>query len=130
MASDAAMKIETCLYFHAENEFFFRWKSTRREATSGGAGDCDVIDRRNGCHRDGVRIVGMHHVGPHAVQHARELPPGLEIQFVCGCERDELESLGGALAKLAARVPDEQRTLADLEQAHHRQQHLILPAAP
>ena len=44
IASDAAMNIETCLYFHDENEFFFRWKSTRRDATSGGAGDCDVIE--------------------------------------------------------------------------------------
>ena len=38
IASDAAMKQSTCRYFQRENELPFRWKSTRRDATSAGAG--------------------------------------------------------------------------------------------
>ena len=35
---DAAMKPSTCRYFHCENAFACRWKSTRREATIFGRG--------------------------------------------------------------------------------------------
>ena len=38
IASDAAMKQSTWRYFQRENELPFRWKSTRRAATSAGIG--------------------------------------------------------------------------------------------
>ena len=45
IASDAVMNVRTWRYFHCENEFFLRWKSTRRDATSGGTGCAVDIDR-------------------------------------------------------------------------------------
>ena len=64
IAFDAAMNIDTCRYFHCENEWRFRWKSTRREATSGGAGWSDDIERPSAAIDDAVRIVRVDDVRP------------------------------------------------------------------
>ena len=81
-------------------------------------------------HRDAVRIVGVDDVGIQPVDDARELPAGVEIHLHSRRERNEVEPLGSAPPQLAVRVRDERGTLADFAQAVHRQQHLVLPAAP
>jgi hypothetical protein len=44
IASDAQMKQSTCRYFQRESELPRRWKSTRRDATSGGLASCVLIE--------------------------------------------------------------------------------------
>ena len=44
IASDAQMKQSTCRYFHRDIAPLRKWKSTRREATSGGLASCVLID--------------------------------------------------------------------------------------
>ena len=44
MAREAAMNRSTCRYFHRENEWPCRWKSTRRDATIFGRGSGALND--------------------------------------------------------------------------------------
>ena len=91
----------TCRYFHFENEFVLRWKSTRRDATSGGTGCAVDIDSASAAIETACGSCAWTMSGRSRLQQPRQLPAGLQIQLVAGRERDEVESLRRAPAQLA-----------------------------
>ena len=72
----------------------------------------------------------MNHVGAEPLEHSRQPPGGGEVHLGTGCQRHEVESLGGPPQQFAVRVGHQGRTMADFTQAVDGQQHLILAAAP
>ncbi len=81
-------------------------------------------------HRHPVRVVRVNDVRPQPLDHPRQPPCGRQIHFRARRERDQLEPLASAAPQLAARMRDERRPLADRAQTVHRDQNLVLSAAP
>ena len=77
-----------------------------------------------------MRVMRVQNVGTQPLDDARQLPGGGKIHLGARRERDELESLRHALHQFAAGMRHERRALTDGAQAVHRQQHLVLAAAP
>ena len=130
IASDAQMKQSTWRYFHRDSELPRRWKSTRREATSGGLASCGAHRQRQRRHRHAVRVVRVDDVRPEPLEDARQPPRGAQVHLGLRRERDEVEPLLRALPQLAVRVRDEHRPVAERAQPDDGDQHLVLSAAP
>ena len=81
-------------------------------------------------HRDPVRIVGVHDVRPQRLTTRAKPPRRRQVDLGPRRDRNQLEPFAGAPPQLAVGVRDERRAMADLAQAVHGQQHLVLPAAP
>ena len=55
----------------------------------------------------------------------REAPCGAEVDFMVGCERDEIRSFGHPAEQLALGMCDERSTFASPAQTYHAVHHLI-----
>ena len=110
----------------------FRWKSTRRDTTSGGRGAAAVpIDSASAAIATPCGSCAWTTSGVELLDDARQPPRGRQVHFASrGASGIELEPFGGALAQLAVRVGDEHRPVAERPQPVHGQQHLVLAAAP
>ena len=125
------MKQSTWRCFQRENELPLRWKSTRRDATSAGAGGAAApSDSASDAIAIAVRIVRVNDVGLEPLDDAREAPRRRQVHLGARRNRNQLESFAGAAPQLAVGVRDERGPMADRAQAVDGQQHLILAAAP
>ena len=113
-----------------ENEFVLRWKSTRREATSGGTGCAVDIDSASAAVETACGSCAWTMSGRSRLNEPRSFQPAFRSSSWLGRERDEVEAFRRAPAQLAGGVGDEHGAVAGGAQAHDRQQHLVLPAAP
>ena len=60
----------------------------------------------------------------------RQLPGRRQVDFVAGCESDEIGPFGGAAIELAFAVRDEHGAVPHGAQPENRQEDLVLSAAP
>ena len=81
-------------------------------------------------HRHAVWIVGVYHVGLETFHDSGETPGGGKIHFRSRRNRDQFESFVDPPAQLSVRMGHERRPMTDRSQAVHRQQDLVLSAAP
>jgi len=102
----------------------------RSSACSPAFGGRSPERERQRCHRDGVRVVGVNHIGREPLHDARETPRRGEIHLGTGRQRNQLEAFRRPPPQLAVGMRDECRTMANRAQAVDGQQHLILAAAP
>jgi len=76
-----------------------------------------------------VRVVRVDHAGREALHQLRKAPRGGEVDLVPRRKRDELAG-GGAAPELAVGVRDQCSAVTHGIQTGHRQQDLVLSAAP
>ncbi len=131
MTSEAAMNTSTWPYFHFENAWRFRWKSTRREATTSGWRGAPVrICRAMAASDTAIGSCACTTSGSISRSTRAELPAGVDVELASRREPDEPKALAGPPAQLAGFVRDEDRLVPGFRQPGHRHEHLILAAAP
>lgn len=86
--------------------------------------------QRRGRHGHRVRVVGLHDIRPEFPQDSGQPPRRGEIDFVVRGEPDQIDAFGGARQQLSLRIRDEQGPMPALAQPQHRQERLLLSAAP
>ena len=124
------MKQSTCRYFQRDIAPLRRWKSTRREATSGGLASCVLIDSASAGHRDAVRVVGVDDVRLELLEQARQAPRRAEIHLRLRRQRNEVEPLLRPLPQLAPRMRHEHRPMPERPHPEDGHEHLILTTTP
>ncbi len=85
---------------------------------------------RHGRQRHGHGIVRVHHVRLHVGEHVGQLPARVDVELAAGREADEAQSFARAPAQLAVGVSDEHGRVTPLLEPGHREQDLVLTAAP
>ena len=113
IASDAQMKQSTWRYFQRDIAPLRRWKSTRREATSGGLASCVLIDSASPAIATPCGSWAWTMSGLSCLSRRDRRQAALRSISVLRRQRDEVEPFLRALPQLAARMRDEHRPMAE-----------------
>ena len=125
------MKQSTWRYFQRDSELPRRWKSTRRDATSGGLRELRAHRQRERGHRDAVRIVRVDDVGLELLdQRGTAATPRRGPSRCVGASGIRSSPPSRAGASSPSGMGHEHGAVAERAQAQHGDQHLVLTAAP
>ena len=75
-------------------------------------------------------IVRVNDVGPQLLDDARELPPGVQIDFGARRQAHEIVPFGRAGGELAFGVRNQHGSVTALAKTQHGEEYLALPASP